>query len=136
MGGTIMISRNTRPTIFVVLSLLAALAFSTIAAGAPLYTITVKVVGAGSVQLNPSYPGNTGYQKNNIVTVTALPAQGWTFDKWSGALSGSQSPTKLRIGGNATITATFIYPTSGGGTDRPPLPASKMIVGYFAQWSI
>jgi len=131
-----MISRKTRTTMLVVLSLLAVLAVSTPATGAPTYTITVKLVGQGSVLLNPSYPDNTGYQKNNIVTVTALPAPGWTFDKWSGALSGTQNPAKLRVGGNATITANFIDPTAGGGSARPALPASKMIVGYFAQWAI
>jgi len=129
--------RKFRRTLLLALSLLATLFFAMVADGAPLYTITVNVndVDAGSVTL---YPIKTAYAKNNVVTLTAVPTPGteWTFDRWSGALSGTQNPTTLRVGSSVTVTANFIKPGSGGGTDRPPLPASRMIVGYFAQWAI
>ncbi len=129
--------RHTRRILLLVLSLLATLLFSMAAEGAPLYTVTANVneASAGTVTL---YPDKTAYAKNNIVTLTAVPTPGttWTFDHWSGALSGTQNPATLRVGSSVTITANFIKPGSGGGSDPPPLPTSKMIVGYFAQWAI
>ena len=130
-------AREPRPAVLAAMSLVALLAFPIAAAlaGSPLYQIKVTVVGEGSVSLDPY---RTGYQKNNIVTLTAIPAPGTdsTFDRWSGAVSGTQNPITLRVAGNAAVTATFVDPGSGGGSERPPLPASKMIVGYFAQWAI
>jgi chitinase len=131
-------ARKLRPALLAAVSLLALLAFPMAAAvAAPLYKITVSVTpaGAGNVSLDPY---KTGYAKNNIVTLTATPAPGtaWKFDSWSGAVSGTQNPITLRVGGNAAVTATFVGASSGGGADRPPLPASNMIVGYFAQWDI
>ena len=46
------------------------------------------------------------------------------------------NPATLRVAGNTTVTATFVDSSSGGGTPRPALPTSRMIVGYFAQWAI
>ena len=130
-------SHNTRRILLLGLSLLATLLFAIAADGAPLYTITVNVndAGAGTVTL---YPYKTAYAKNNVITLTAVPSPGteWKFDRWSGALSGTQNPTTLRVGSSVTVTANFIKPGSGGGTDRPSLPTSRMIVGYFAQWAI
>ena len=128
--------RTYRQATFALMAL-ATLLFAIAADGAPLYTITVNVndVAAGTVTLSPY---KTAYAKNNIVTLTAVPTPGteWKFDRWSGALSGAQNPTTLRVGSSVTVTANFIKPGSGGGADRPPLPTSRMIVGYFAQWAI
>jgi chitinase len=131
-------TRKPRPTVLAAFSLLALLALPIAAAlAAPLYTIKVSVIpaDAGTVTLDPA---KTGYQKNNIVTLTAIPAPGttWKFDRWSGAVSGTQNPITLRVSGNAAVTASFVDPGSGSGSERPPLPTSKMIVGYFAQWDI
>jgi hypothetical protein len=86
--------RKSRRTLLLAVSLLATLLFAMVADGAPLYTITVNVndVAAGTVTL---YPYKTAYAKNNIVTLTAVPTPGteWRFDRWSGALSGTQNPT-------------------------------------------
>lgn len=114
--------------------------------GTPLYTITVQVqpAGSGTVVLDPQ---KSGYAKNNIVSVTALPATGMVFGGWSGALSGTQNPTTLRVSGNHTVVANFVADSGGGGgggggggTEPPPptgmLPSRGMVVGYFAQWTI
>ena len=120
------------------LALLAALSSLLLSlsalAGAPLYTIERVVVGTGQILLDPD---KAGYQKNNIVIVTAQPAAGWTFDHWEGALSGSQNPATLRVSGNHVVTAVFVdTSTPPPGADRPPLPAKQLVVGYFAQWTI
>jgi chitinase len=128
-------------TALVALAFLLSVFASPPAFGAPTYEVKVIVVGNGNVTLSPDKGGF--YAKNNIVTLTALPADGWTFKEWSGALSGSANPTTLRVAGPATVTATFVQGSGGGGggggggsTLPAPLPASKMIVGYFAQWAI
>ena len=107
----------------------------------PLYTISVQVepVGAGTVTLDPV---KSGYTKNNVVTVTASPVHGMVFTGWGGALSGTQNPATLRVGGNVTVIARFTTGTGGGGggTEPPPpsgaLPTKGMVVGYFAQWTV
>ena len=111
-------------------------------AGPQLYTISVQIdpVGAGTVTLDPV---KSGYAKNNIVTVSASPAQGMVFTGWGGALSGTQNPATLRVSGNHTVIARFSTDSGGGGgggTEPPPpsgaLPTKGMVVGYFAQWTI
>jgi Leucine-rich repeat (LRR) protein len=68
------------------------------------YTLTVNTVGNGSVDLNPaggSYPSGT------IVTLTANADPSWTFDSWSGDLTGSANPDTITMDGDKTVTATF-----------------------------
>ena len=132
---------STRLTLATVLAgLLCSLS---VMAAAPAYRITVEIdpTGSGTVELDPQ---KDGYQKNNIVTLLAVPAEGRRFDSWGGALSGSQNPTTLRVSGNHTVTARFADDSGGGGgggggTDPPPaddLPTQGLVVGYFAQWNI
>jgi len=66
-------------------------------------TLTVNVTGSGSV--NPS--GGT-YPHNTWVELTATPASGWSFDHWSGNLSGSDNPKSIKMNANMTVTAVFV----------------------------
>ena len=127
-------------TALVLLSSLFAILASPLAVGAPTYEVKVTVVGSGAVTLSPDKGG--WYAKNNIVTLTAEPSEGWTFQQWGGALSGSANPTTLRVAGTTTVTATFVQGSGGGGsgggggTTPTALPTKGLIVGYFAQWAI
>jgi hypothetical protein len=69
------------------------------------YTLTVSVVGSGSVTRNDTGPN---YHYGDAVLLTAVPGMGWSFDHWSGDLSGSASPATLVITGNMSVTATFV----------------------------
>jgi chitinase len=127
-------------TALTLLSCLVALLAVPLASAAPTYEVKVTVVGSGSVSMSPA---GGWYAKNNIVTLTAEPVFGWTFQKWSGALSGSANPTTLRVAGTTTVTATFGEGSGGGGgggggggTTPTALPTKGLIVGYFAQWAI
>ncbi len=42
-------------------------------------TVNVDPAGKGSVDVNPPPP----YSENQVVTLTATPIAGWTFDKWN-----------------------------------------------------
>jgi Zn-dependent metalloprotease/PKD repeat protein len=70
----------------------------------PQYTLTVNIVGQGSVDLNP--PGGV-YDAGTVVTLTATADSGWQFDNWSGDLSTSDNPTTITMNSNKTVTANF-----------------------------
>ncbi len=69
------------------------------------YTLTINVVGSGSITISPAQPT---YDPGTEVTLTANPALGWSFAGWSDDLSGSTSPATLIMDSNKTVTATFI----------------------------
>ena len=68
------------------------------------YILTVNTVGNGSVTKNPD---QTGYHYGDVVTLTATADEGWTFDEWSGAATGSTSSVTVTMDGNKSVTATF-----------------------------
>ena len=92
------------------------------------YTLTTSVNPAGGGIMTPisgSYPSGTA------VTLTATPANGWTFGGWSGSndlASTTANPTTITMNGNETVIATFtrnVYTLTtsinpaGGGTMSP-----------------
>jgi uncharacterized repeat protein (TIGR02543 family) len=68
------------------------------------YTLTVNVVGSGSVGKNPDLATYT-YGTNVTLNATAQP--GWVFSSWSGDQTGSVNPVTLTMNGNKVVTATF-----------------------------
>ncbi len=69
-----------------------------------LYTLTINTVGSGSVTKTPD---QATYISGTIVDVNAIADTGWTFDSWSGDLTGSTNPNSITMDGNKTVTATF-----------------------------
>jgi len=69
----------------------------------PEYSLTVNIIGSGSVSVNGSSP----YAAGSTVQLTANPAAGWGFVGWSGDLSGSANPEYLTMDANKSVTATF-----------------------------
>jgi hypothetical protein len=72
------------------------------------YTLTITITGSGTVDKNPL---QATYTYGTIVTLTANPAAGWSFDSWSGAVSGTTSPTTINMTGSKSVNATFIRNT-------------------------
>jgi uncharacterized repeat protein (TIGR02543 family) len=68
------------------------------------YTVAVTATGNGTVS---QIPQQTTYLHNDVVTLTAAPAPGWSFTGWSGSLTGSTNPITLTVDSNKAITATF-----------------------------
>jgi uncharacterized repeat protein (TIGR02543 family) len=68
------------------------------------YTLTVNIVGTGSVTRDPD---QTTYAYGNVVTLTAAPGLGWSFGGWSGDSSGSDLTTTVTMNDNKAVTATF-----------------------------
>lgn len=81
------------------------------------FTLTTNAVGSGSITLDPA--GGT-YDENTVVAATAVPDSGWSFDGWSGALSGTTNPQNVTMDADKTITATFTEDTAG----TPDAPAN------------
>lgn len=69
------------------------------------YTLTVNIVGQGSVSKSPD---QVYYTYGTQVTLTATGAIGWYFTAWSGDISGSANPGTITMTGRKTVTATFI----------------------------
>jgi hypothetical protein len=68
------------------------------------YSLTVNIVGNGSVSKLPDQPS---YHYGSVVTLTATADPGWSFFGWGGDLSGSTNPIAITIDGNKTVTAVF-----------------------------
>jgi hypothetical protein len=70
----------------------------------PLPTLSVSTEGEGSVSRDLEKPF---YEDGERVTLTAVPAEGWAFVRWQGAVDGEASPVTLVMGGNLSVTAIF-----------------------------
>jgi hypothetical protein len=82
------------------------------------YTLTVVVSpsAGGTVTLAPS--GGV-YDDGTIVTLTAMPSAGYTFDYWTGSLSGSERTRYLHMDEHKAVTAYFEW------VGVPPAPPSQ-----------
>jgi uncharacterized repeat protein (TIGR02543 family) len=68
------------------------------------YTLSVNAVGNGSVSKDPD---QVVYSYGQDVELTATADPGWTFDHWSGDLTGSANPATITMDGDKTVTAYF-----------------------------
>ena len=68
------------------------------------YTLTVNIIGSGSVTKNPD---KSTYNSGEQVTLTATPGSGYSFGNWSGDASGTANPVTLTMNGNEVVTAIF-----------------------------
>src|SRR5579859_5971366 len=86
-------------------SIFMLLLISCLGAGATGYTLTINVIGAGTVARNPT---NSIYPAGANVTLTAISNNtSWYFANWSGDASGSTNPLNVTMDTNKVITATF-----------------------------
>ena len=70
----------------------------------PTYTLTVSISPSGAGSTSPS---GGEYQSGRQVTLTAIPASGYTFDHWSGSASGTASSITITMDSDKSITANF-----------------------------
>ncbi len=72
------------------------------------YNLNLTIVGSGSVTRSPN---QTNFEAGTVVTLTAVPATGWHFSGWSGALSGATNPINITMDAHKNVTATFAINT-------------------------
>ena len=69
------------------------------------YTLNIQVIGNGST--SPSV-GNHSYNDGLIVSITALPEEGWQFDGWIGEVTDPDlAVTTVTMESDKTFTADF-----------------------------
>ncbi|MCK5459082.1 MAG: PKD domain-containing protein, partial [Thermoplasmatales archaeon] len=68
------------------------------------YTLTINVIGSGSVAKDPDQPT---YLYGTLVNLTANADGGWMFNHWDGDLSGSENPEDITMDSNKTVIANF-----------------------------
>jgi hypothetical protein len=68
-------------------------------------TLTANVIGSGSVTRQPNL---SSYTCGAQVQVTANANPGWSFNHWTGALTGTANPATVTMNGPKVITAHFM----------------------------
>src|SRR6185369_10180867 len=70
----------------------------------PNRTLTLSVIGVGSITKLPDLPN---YTNGSSVQLTAVPGSGWAFSAWSGDLTGNTNPGNLLMDADKSVTSTF-----------------------------
>jgi len=92
--------------------------------------VDVSPAGNGAVQVDgeapPDYPFTVDINSGTTVELEAVPAPSYSFEGWSGTLSGSDNPATLVMDCNKKVTAIFSQIThtltvhlDGNGTTTP-----------------
>jgi pectate lyase len=74
-------------------------------AAKPDFELSLSTTGSGTIQTSPA---GSMFHAGEAVTITALPATGWEFGGWSGALNGTANPATITMNANKSVTANFI----------------------------
>lgn len=72
--------------------------------------VFVFAIGAGTVRRSPGGEGRPG----EALTLTAVPAQGWRFDRWCGSRAATANPLTFTLGMKQTCIAVFRPSDIGG----------------------
>ena len=81
------------------------------------------------------FPDQASYPYGTEVALTVSAAEGWTFNAWSGDLTGSVNPETITMDGNKTVTANFTHNQylltmdTNFGTTSPALGGSLFYAG-------
>ncbi len=68
------------------------------------YAINMNILGQGIVRKNPD---RRKFDVNSQVELKAIPAEGWFFKGWSGALIGNTNPATVIVDSDKELTAIF-----------------------------
>ncbi len=93
------------------------------------YTLTVSVVGSGTVTSTDGYincPGACShtYISLTVITLNATPESGWSFSGWTGACMGVGS-CNITMTQNLFVTGVFVEP--GAGIQLTPVTPCRLI---------
>ena len=69
------------------------------------YPLIINIEGKGSVVKTPD---RTNYKFEEEVSLSAVPEEGWLFDRWEGDITGTDNPTSLVVDEPKEVTAVFV----------------------------
>ena len=101
-------------------------------------TVTISPNGSGYVVANGISDGGAmrvQFDRGQTVGLSAVPSEGWRFDRWSGAATGSWPETQVYMDRNRSVTAHFerlASPTSTGSTAITDLTIPTGLTGSLA----
>jgi len=73
------------------------------------YPLNITIVGEGIVNEEIIQAKSaTDYPSGTIIKLTAIPSEGWVFDKWNGHYEGNENPIDITIDNLTSITAKFL----------------------------
>lgn len=75
----------------------------------------------GTISYEPTRPD---YSKNETITITAKPSEGYVFEKWDGGYKGTENPVKITLAESINLKACFAaVPEETKKTENPaPTP--------------
>jgi hypothetical protein len=91
----------------------------------PGYVVTVATGGMGTVA---GAPEDGMVDPGESVTLVATPAEGWEFDRWSGAIESTQNLLTLVPTDHSALTAQFVQ--------RFSVPGGELIILSGEGWTI
>lgn len=75
------------------------------------YPLNIEIEGEGSVKETVIKPGvPNSYNSGTIVSIEAIPQNGWSFLKWSGDVSSLENPIEITVNISKNIKAEFFNP--------------------------
>lgn len=98
-------SRQNPTSIIITSNKIVTAHFAEIPSGNYSLDITLNPIDGGAVTKTPN---KSYYMLGEEVTLTVTPNEGYTFEGWSGNLTGEQNPVTITITGNMKITANFL----------------------------
>ncbi|MBI9071476.1 MAG: DUF5123 domain-containing protein [Melioribacteraceae bacterium] len=78
------------------------------------FALNATIVGNGELVFDPM-PVIDTYDTNTVVTITAVPAIGWSFEGWAEDLLSTSLTDSVTMNSDKNITATFIENVVPGG---------------------
>ncbi len=78
----------------------------------PAITLEVSEGDGGSVSVNPDL---RAFAAGMTVILTATPDESFVFSGWSGDAGGTDNPLTITLGGDTSISASFVPDTDSGG---------------------
>ncbi|MBU9723062.1 MULTISPECIES: InlB B-repeat-containing protein [Bacillaceae] len=79
------------------------------------YTLTVNTNGRGKVESNQgsinsngTVGGGSNFTHGEYVTLTAIPNNGWKFERWQGSVQSTAKEITIHMDSNKTISAVFV----------------------------
>ena len=91
----------------------------------PVIRIQISPGNGGKVSASPPPNSYGTYRYGDVVTIIAVPGNGFIFSEWSGAVASEADSLRIVMDGNKTLTASFkpkyIFKSAAdGGTGNAP----------------